>query len=118
VFNSITTKDPNPADRIFPNWKATQLSTAFARLCGKLKIVDFRFHDLRHTAASWMRMAGADIHTVATLLGHKNLRTAQRYQHLSSAGTELYGNLKRHKFVAIRLTFCSLSAPNVGRRAG
>jgi hypothetical protein len=47
--------------------------------------VNFRFHDLRHTAASWMRMADADIHTVAQLLGHKDLRMAARYQHLSPA---------------------------------
>jgi integrase len=45
--------------------------------------VDFRFHDLRHTAASWLRMSGADIHTVAQLLGHKDLRKTARYQHLS-----------------------------------
>jgi hypothetical protein len=44
-----------------------------------LGIQDFRFCDLRHTAASWMRMAGADI------LGHKDLRMAIRYQHLSLA---------------------------------
>lgn len=41
--------------------------------------------DLRHTAASWMRMSGADIHTVALQLGHKDLRMAARYQHLSPA---------------------------------
>jgi integrase len=45
----------------------------------------FRFHDLRHTVASWLRMPGADIHTVALLLGHKDLRMAARYQHLSPA---------------------------------
>ncbi len=28
-------------------------------------------------------MSGADIHTVAQLLGHKDLRMAARYQHLS-----------------------------------
>jgi integrase len=50
-----------------------------------LKIEDFRFHDLRHTAASWLRMNGTDIHTVAQLLGHKDLRMAARYQHLSPA---------------------------------
>jgi integrase len=60
-----------------------QVSVAFARLCRSLKIADFRFHDLRHTAASWLRMKGADIHTVAQLLGHKDLRMAARYQHLS-----------------------------------
>ncbi len=48
--------------------------------CGASPI---RFHDLRHTAASWLRMSGADIHTVAQLLGHKDLRMASRYQHLS-----------------------------------
>lgn len=41
--------------------------------------MDFRFHDLRHTAASWLRMQGADIHTMAQLLGHKDLRMAARY---------------------------------------
>jgi len=58
---------------------------AFARVCKGLGISDFRFHDLRHTAASWLRMQGADIHTVAQLLGHKDLRMAARYQHLSPA---------------------------------
>jgi hypothetical protein len=38
-------------------------------------VLDFRFHDLRDTAASWLRMSGADIH----------LRMAARYQHLSPA---------------------------------
>lgn len=50
-----------------------------------MKIADFRFHDLRHTAASWLRMSGADIHKVAQLLGHKDLRMAARCQHLSPA---------------------------------
>ena len=57
------------------------VSVAFARACRKVGIADFRFHDLRHTAASWMRMKGADIHTVGQLLGHKDLRMAARYQH-------------------------------------
>ena len=57
----------------------------FLRACRSVNISDFRFHDLRHTAASWMRMKGADIHTVALILGHKDLRMAARYQHLSPA---------------------------------
>ena len=74
---------PEPTRTVF--WRITphQVSVAFARVCRRLKIADFRFHDLRHTAASWLRMQGADIHTVAQLLGHKDLRMAARYQHLS-----------------------------------
>lgn len=72
-----------PTDKVFPDLEPAKVSMAFHRACSKAEIVDFRFHDLRHTAASWLRMAGADIHTVAQLLGHKDLRMAARYQHLS-----------------------------------
>jgi integrase len=74
-----------PGDLIFSDWTPGMVTVEFGRLCRKLKIADFRFHDLRHTAASWMRMAGADMHTVAQLLGHKDVRMAARYQHLSPA---------------------------------
>ena len=72
-------------DKLFAEITPDQVSTAFRRSCKAVNIVDFRFHDLRHTAASWLRMKGADIHTVAQLLGHKDLRMAARYQHLSPA---------------------------------
>lgn len=72
-----------PIDLLFPGLDYPWVSVAFSRVCRKLKISDFRFHDLRHTAASWLRMQGADIHTVSQLLGHKDLRMAARYQHLS-----------------------------------
>lgn len=75
--------DGNAVARVFRGISPEQVSVAFARVCKTLKIADFRFHDLRHTAASWLRMKGADIHTVAQLLGHKDLRMAARYQHLS-----------------------------------
>lgn len=78
-------EETKPGDLIFSDWTPGQVSTSFARICVRLKITDFRFHDLRHTAASWMRMSGADIHTVAELLGHKDLKMARRYQHLSPA---------------------------------
>jgi integrase len=72
-------------ESVFPGITPENVSVGFARVCRKQGILDFRFHDLRHTAASWMRMNGADIHTVAQLLGHKDLRMAARYQHLSPA---------------------------------
>lgn len=69
-----------PTDLVFPlDGRPEKLSVAFARVCRAVGIVNFRWHDLRHTSASWMRMKGADIHTVALLLGHKDLRMAARY---------------------------------------
>jgi integrase len=78
-------QDTRSTDLLFGKLTAEQVSMAFQRACRGLAISDFRFHDLRHTAASWLRMKGADIHTVAQLLGHKDLRMAARYQHLSPA---------------------------------
>jgi integrase len=54
-----------PKGLIFSGMVPEAVSVAFARACRKVGVADFRFHDLRHTAASWMRMKGADIHTVA-----------------------------------------------------
>lgn len=48
---------------------------------------DFRFHDLRHTAASYLAMNGASIAEIAAVLGHKTLAMVQRYAHLSPAHT-------------------------------
>jgi len=47
------------------------------------EIRNFRWHDLRHTAASYMVMTGASLATVGTLLGHKTLQMTQRYSHLA-----------------------------------
>lgn len=55
------------------------LSPAFKRLCDKLGIHDLRFHDLRHTAATRLRRAGADLFTIAAITGHKDLQSLRRY---------------------------------------
>lgn len=47
-------------------------------------IENFRFHDLRHSAASYLVMNGATLYEAAQVLGHKDLQTTQRYAHLST----------------------------------
>lgn len=55
----------------------------FARALKDAKISGFRFHDLRHTAASHWVMNGIDLYTVQRLLGHSSPVMTQRYAHLS-----------------------------------
>ena len=44
-------------------------------------IMDFVFHDLRHTCATRMVQAGVDLYKVQRLLGHKSPIMTQRYAH-------------------------------------
>ncbi len=46
-------------------------------------IKDFRFHDLRHSAASYMAMSGSSLVEIGILLGHKHLEVSRRYSHLT-----------------------------------
>ncbi len=50
-------------------------------------IEDFRFHDLRHSAASALAMSGASLAEIADVLGHKTLQMVKRYAHLSEQHT-------------------------------
>jgi integrase len=47
-------------------------------------VTNFRFHDLRHSAASYLAMGGATLLEIADVLGHKNLQTTKRYAHLDA----------------------------------
>jgi integrase len=48
-------------------------------------IEDFRWHDLRHTWASWHAQAGTPLNVVQEMAGWKSKEMAQRYSHLSAA---------------------------------
>lgn len=79
------------------------VKTSFPRACKKACIQDFRFHDLRHTFASHLVMAGIDITTVKELLGHKDLKMTLRYTHLAPT----------HKVKAVDVLDAALSGKSV-----
>lgn len=59
------------------------LSHKWGEIRDILKLGDFRFHDLRHTYASWLASSGeVDIYTLKELLGHRELLMTMRYAHL------------------------------------
>ena len=60
-----------------------EVRKSFATACRKAGIHGFHFHDLRHTFASQLVMAGVDITTIKDLLGHKTLTMTLRYAHLA-----------------------------------
>ena len=74
---------------------------AFKSALRRSGIKDFTFHDLRHTFASQLIMAGVDITTVKELLGHETLAMTLRYSHLAPShkqkAVELLDNLVQPK---------------------
>ena len=46
------------------------------------QIKDFRFHDLRHSCASYLAQSGASLLEIADVLGHKQISVTKRYAHL------------------------------------
>jgi integrase len=67
--------------------KPMDLRTPWEAALKNTGIEDFRFHDLRHSAASYLAMNGASMGEIAEVLGHKTLQMVKRYAHLSEAHT-------------------------------
>jgi integrase len=57
--------------------------SAFATAVRRAGITDFTIHDLRHTFASRLVMAGVDLATVKELMGHRHIAMTLRYAHLA-----------------------------------
>lgn len=75
---------------VFPshNFKnPIDIRTPWETALKRADIEDFRFHDLRHSAASYLAMNGASLAEIAEILGHKTLQMVKRYAHLSEAHT-------------------------------
>jgi integrase len=67
----------NRGDRVryYPRW--------FEDIVTAAGVKNFRWHDLRHTFASRLVMAGVNVRTVQELMGHRAYEMTLRYAHLS-----------------------------------
>jgi len=72
---------PAPTGGMFYN-----VNKAWYRLLADSGLGHLRWHDLRHTFASQLVIAGIPLNTVRELLGHKNIKTTLRYAHLAPQG--------------------------------
>ncbi len=62
-------------------------------------IANFRFHDLRHSTASYLAMNGASLSEISEVLGHKTFQMVKRYAHLSEAHTsKVVANMNKKIF--------------------
>ncbi len=72
---------------LFPSTRYPQqpidLRKAFANALKAAEITNFKWHDLRHSCASYLAMNGASMAEIAEILGHKTLSMSKRYSHLS-----------------------------------
>ena len=60
------------------------LRHSFRKACSRAGISDFRWHDLRHTFASWHVQSGTDLYRLSRILGHSTVQMSARYAHLAT----------------------------------
>ncbi|MDT4844350.1 Tyrosine recombinase XerC [compost metagenome] len=77
---------PRKSGYVFPGQKGERLDNVKKSWDGLLKLAGvegFRWHDLRHSFASKLVMAGVPLNTVRELLGHSDIAMTLRYAHLA-----------------------------------
>jgi len=78
------------ADLLFPGkdpQKPIDIRHPWEAAVKKAGIKDYRFHDNRHSAASYLAMSGATLTEISAILGHKTLQMVKRYSHLTEQHT-------------------------------
>lgn len=74
---------PLPRYRVFPLRVKVHYAHLWNPARKKANLADLHWHDLRHTFASRLIMAGVDLRTVQELMGRKTITMTLRYTHLS-----------------------------------
>jgi integrase/recombinase XerD len=69
------------------------MKKGFNAACRRAKITGIRWHDLRHTFASWFVQSGGDLYHLSRILGHSTVQMTTRYSHLRTG--DLHAELRR-----------------------
>ena len=69
------------------------MKNGFVAACKRAGVTDFRWHDLRHTFASWFVQDGGDLYHLSRILGHSSVQMTTRYGHLRTG--DLHAELRR-----------------------
>ena len=89
TVKTLLTTLPAVGEFVFPSprtgGRLFDIKKSFRRAVDDAQIENFRFHDLRHTAATRMADAGADPFTLARILGHSNIQMTARYSHATDS---------------------------------
>lgn len=88
LLQERTTTKKQDMDLLFPSQdpnKPIDLRFPWEQALKKANIKDYKFHDNRHSCASYLLMNGATLAQIAEVLGHKTLQMVKRYAHLSEA---------------------------------
>lgn len=99
----------NNHERIFPpkdgaKGERQRVEGSFDDLLERAGIKDFRFHDLRHTFASWYMMNGGDLYELAKILGHSNIKMTERYAKLAKQHIARTSNTAREMWKLLEPT--------------
>lgn len=89
ILQSCPSYGSGTQEQVFKSRKKTSsalplsIRKSFAKALKAAQIESFRFHDLRHTAASHLAMNGATQGELMAILGHKSPQMTRRYAHYS-----------------------------------
>ena len=82
VMEVLSSRANDRLDAPIFNISFENIRRKFRAACKAAKVRQIRCHDLRHTFASHLAMAGVPITTIRDLLGHTDIKMTSRYAHL------------------------------------
>jgi integrase len=106
LVKEMSTVTHTDTDLLFPGKNPrtpVEIRKPWVNALKKANVPNFRFHDLRHSAASYLAMNGATLAEIAEVLGHKTLQMVKRYAHLSEQHTSrVVGAMNEKKRIVLK----------------